>query len=204
MSSGSGEPRSELRSLPVIAGEESEAKLVALMVDYQAGRLAAFERLYGELAGELERFLASLQREPQVVRDLLQETFLELHRSRRTYRPPLPVRPWVFGVARNVVRRHRREAARRARFEGPARAGVGEPGDAVLSPTAAALDLERALAQLPPAKREAWLLHHEQGLSFKEIARRLRIGVGNAKLRSSRAMGALRAILGARGGDSNE
>jgi len=180
------------------ASENSEAELVALMVDYQAGQRAAFERLYGRLAGELERFLAATLRDPQVVRDLVQDTFLELHRSRRTYRPPLPVRPWVFGVARNVVRRHRREAARRSRFEEPARDDAASLGTALAS--SATLDLERALALLPPAKREAWLLHHGEGLSFKEIARRLGIGVGNAKLRSSRAMGALRAFFGARGG----
>jgi len=106
----------------------------------------------------------------------------------------------VFGVARNVVRRHRREAARRSRFEEPARDEAASLGNALAN--SAALDLERALALLPPAKREAWLLHHDEGLSFKEIARRLGIGVGNAKLRSSRAMGALRAFFGARGGAS--
>jgi RNA polymerase sigma-70 factor (ECF subfamily) len=178
----------------VHASDDSEAELVALMVDYQAGQRAAFERLYGRLAGELERFLGAVLRDPQVVRDLVQETFLELHRSRRTYRPPLPVRPWVFGVARNVVRRHRRDAARDE---------AAGPGAALFGSRAAALDLERALALLPPGKREAWLLHHGEGLSFKEIARRLGIGVGNAKLRSSRAMGALRAFFGAHNGASD-
>jgi RNA polymerase sigma-70 factor (ECF subfamily) len=187
----------------VHASDDSEAELVALLVDYQAGQRAAFERLYGRLAGELERFLGAVLRDPQVVRDLVQETFLELHRSRRTYRPPLPVRPWVFGVARNVVRRHRRDAARRARLEGPARDEAAGPGAALFGSRAAALDLERALALLPPGKREAWLLHHGEGLSFKEIARRLGIGVGNAKLRSSRAMGALRAFFGAHNGASD-
>ena len=186
------------------ASDDDEAELVALMVDYQAGQLAAFERLYGRLAGELERFLAAVLRDPQVVRDLVQETFLELHRSRRTYRPPLPVRPWVFGVARNVVRRHRRDTARRRRFEEPARDEARAPTAPEPGSNAAAVDLERALALLPPGKRDAWLLHHGEGLSFKEVARRLGIGVGNAKLRSSRAMGALRAYLGARGRTSGE
>jgi RNA polymerase sigma-70 factor (ECF subfamily) len=178
------------------------------MVDYQAGHLAAFERLYATLAAELEAFLASQLRDRQPVRDLLQETFLELHRSRRTYRPPLPVRPWVFGVARNVVRRHYRQAARRARYETPLAGPEVPAADAATSAQspspAGALDLERALAQLPEAKRHAWLLHHSQGLSFKEIARRLGIAEDNARLRSSRAMSALRALLGVRHGGEDE
>ena len=178
--------------------DDPDAELVALMVDYQAGRLAAFEALYARVAGELQRFLDAVVRDPQVVRDLVQETFLEVHRSRRTYRPPLPVRPWVFGVARNVVRRHWRESARRARHESPSLAG--DAAAPAASSAALMLDLQRALDCLPPGKREAWLLHHDEGLSFKEIARRLGIGVDNAKLRSSRAMGALRAMLGTRPG----
>jgi RNA polymerase sigma-70 factor (ECF subfamily) len=108
----------------------------------------------------------------------------------------------VFGVARNVVRRHRRETARRARWEEPTRDDAPSASTPFGS-AAAALDLERALALLPQGKREAWLLDHDEGLSFKEIARRLGIGAGNAKLRSSRAMGVLRAVLGARSGTAH-
>jgi DNA-directed RNA polymerase specialized sigma24 family protein len=57
-----------------------------------------------------------------------------------------------------------------------------------------------ALWRLPPARREAWELHHVQGFSFAEIGRRLGIPIGAAKLRSSRATAALRALLGVRAG----
>lgn len=177
-------------------GDDDE--LVRLMVAYQAGQLAAFEGLYAQLAADLHRyFQATLAtRADGAAQDLVQETFLAIHRSRRTYQPGLPVRPWAFGIARNVLGRHRREAWRRSRTEDR----DARPGAEVAAPAAALAleprDLAAALARLPASRREAWVLHHVHGLSFQQIAARFRIGVGAAKLRSSRAMRALRTALG--------
>jgi RNA polymerase sigma-70 factor (ECF subfamily) len=165
-------------------------------VAYQAGELAAFERLYATLAGELRRyFSAGMEPPASAAQDLVQDTFLEIHRSRHTYLPPLPVRPWVFGIARNVLGRHRRMAWRRSRHED--RHAEADAGRAAAAPTFEARDLATALARLPAGRREVWLLHHVHGFSFQQIAERFRIGVGAAKLRSSRAMRTLRAALGA-------
>src|SRR5262245_51975016 len=95
---------------------EDEARLVASMAAYQAGEAEGFLSLYAELAGDLERFFAATVG-AATAEDLVQDTFLEIHRSRRSYRPPRPVRPWVFGLARNVLHRHRRAAWRRRRRE---------------------------------------------------------------------------------------
>jgi RNA polymerase sigma-70 factor (ECF subfamily) len=173
-------------------GDDDE--LVRLMVAYQGGELAAFELLYGRLAAELRRYFQATGWDG-AAQDLVQETFLAIHRSRRTYQPGLPVRPWAFGIARNVLGRHRREAWRRSRTEdrGARPAEVAAPAvELALEPR----DLAAALARLPANRREAWVLHHVHGLSFQQIAARFRIGVGAAKLRSSRAMRALRAALG--------
>ncbi len=190
--SGSGEP-------------ETEGDLVRLMVLYQAGELASFERLYAAVATDLRHYFTAATRDGGFVQDLVQETFMEIHRSRRTYLPPLPVRPWVFGIARNVLGRHRRKAGRRARHE-----DVGiEPADeqrwsTAPPPAIGSGDVEDALRRLPAGGRQAWLLHHVHGWSFQQIAGKLRIGVGAAKLRSSRAMKALRATLGIAPGDRDE
>ncbi|HYU35872.1 MAG TPA: RNA polymerase sigma factor [Thermoanaerobaculia bacterium] len=178
------------------------------MIAYQSGELAAFERLYALLQADLRRYLAAAIREDSsAVQDLVQETFLEVHRSRRTYLPPLPVRPWLFGIARNVLGRHRRKAWRRARHEDR----TIEPSDEqtwstapARSPAVEPLDIEDALRRLPAGRRDAWLLHHVHGFSFEQIAQRFRIGVGAAKLRSSRAMKTLRATLGIEPGGRDE
>jgi RNA polymerase sigma-70 factor, ECF subfamily len=178
-------------------GDEEE--LVRLLVAYQAGELAAFERLYATLAGELRRYFAAGMEPPaNAAQDLVQDTFLEIHRSRHTYLPPLPVRPWVFGIARNVLGRHRRTAWRRSRHEDRhAETDAGRLAAPPAAPAFEARDLAAALARLPAGRREVWLLHHVHGFSFQQIAERFRIGVGAAKLRSSRAMRTLRAALGA-------
>ena len=177
---------------PLDRGDGEE--LVHLLMAYQAGELAAFERLYAALAGELQRYFLGHDAAGAAAQDLVQDTFLEIHRSRHTYLPPLPVRPWVFGIARHVLGRHRRAAWRRSRHEDP----MAGPAEAV-SPAPSAIeprDIADALARLPAGRREAWVLHHVHGLSFQQIAERFRIGAGAAKLRSSRAMRALRAALG--------
>jgi RNA polymerase sigma-70 factor, ECF subfamily len=179
---------------PVDRGDD---ELVHLLVSYQAGELAAFERLYAMLSGELQRYfqansVLAHDASGAAAQDLVQDTFLEIHRSRHTYLPPLPVRPWVFGIARHVLGRHRKAVWRRARHENHALEEAAAPP----APALETRDLADALARLPASRREAWVLHHVHGLSFQQIAERFRIGVGAAKLRSSRAMRALRAALG--------
>lgn len=178
--------------------DAEQGRLVSLMIAYQAGDLAAFEALYGLLVEDLRRHVGRIERERGLAHDLVQEVFLEMHRSRRTYTPPLPVRPWVFGIARHVVARSRRASRREALVgldgDADAVAGVAAPPRDVPSPES--LDVSSALAALPAASRDAWLLHHGLGWSFSSIAERLGVSVMAAKLRSSRATRALRAALG--------
>lgn len=169
----------------------ADDELIALMIAYQAGDLAAFEQLYAALVDDVRRYFARSHRDAGVAGDLAQDVFLELHRARRTYTPPLPVRPWVFGIARNVSARSRRAAHTRVQTRDAEREIV-----APAPPPAAALEIEHALEALPPSTRDAWILHHVLGFSFHSIAARLGVTVVAAKLRSSRAMRALRAALG--------
>lgn len=182
---------------------DDEDELVELMIAYQAGRLDAFERVYLALADDLRRYFVVVARDATIAQDLVQDTFMEMHRARRTYSPPRPVRPWIFGIARNVHRRHRRGEFRRARHEQPSHAEPPAPA-APSARAAARHEIDDAVARLPASRREPWLLHHVHGFSFEEIAGRLRIGVGAAKLRSSRAMRTLRTMLGAEKGRGDE
>ncbi len=74
-----------------------------LMARYQAGDGAAFEALYRELAPRLRRELLSLSCDAWRVDDLVQRTFLDIHRARRTYNPRSPLMPWVQAIVRHVV-----------------------------------------------------------------------------------------------------
>jgi RNA polymerase sigma-70 factor (ECF subfamily) len=176
--------------------QTDEDELVTLMTAYQAGRLHAFETLYARLAPELAGYFGAVTHDASVTADLVQDTFLEMHRSRRTYLAPLPVRPWVFGIARHVRHRHWRVTLKRARHEDAVDVPPEQAAPEAARPAVHAHDVREALEQLPATRRDAWLLHHVHGFSFQEIAVKLRIGAGAAKLRSSRAMRALRALLG--------
>jgi RNA polymerase sigma-70 factor (ECF subfamily) len=175
--------------------DPQDRRLRQLMIAYQAGDLGAFEELYAVLAGEIRRFFARSRRDRAAVNDLVQDLFLEIHRSRRSYAPPLPVRPWIYGIARNVCARDRRKAGRqpmRCAMEADAELQAA-PAEGL--PASESLDIENALTALPASTREPWLLHHVLGLSFHSIASRLGITVMAAKLRSSRATRAIRRAL---------
>lgn len=174
---------------------ESAQALDKHMRDYQGGSLAAFEALYRALAPPVNGFIRARVHDDTLASDLLQEIFLELHRSRHTYLPGRSVTGWTFGIAQNVLLRHRREAHRRDRHE--VLTDLMELDDR-LAPRATDFELQPlrdALGHLSPDSCATWWMRNIEGLSFEVIARRLGIAATAARLRCSRASRALRAAL---------
>jgi RNA polymerase sigma-70 factor (ECF subfamily) len=175
------------------------------MAEYQAGSVEAFDRLHDALAPVLKAYLTSLTRDATRADDLLQETFLQMHRARASHTPGEAVRPWVFAIAKRVFLMHVRGTKRRERREQLQQHDQNEQHErGPLSPassqvTAESLHarrhLESVLRQVPADGRRAFLMHHLFGFSFKEIAEKLGIKPGAAKLRSSRAASFMRALL---------
>jgi RNA polymerase sigma-70 factor (ECF subfamily) len=164
------------------------------MANYQAGDLCAFDALYGELAHPLGGYLFALTRNRTTADDLLQETFLQIHRSRHTYEAGRPVRPWAFGVARYVCLMDRR--SRKSREDRETQADDEAFDLPVPSLTDDWLNrdhLRRLVGVLKPAHREVVLLHHVWGLSFKEIGSVLGIRETTAKVRAHRALQRLKS-----------
>ncbi len=79
------------------------------MAEYQAGSVEAFDRLHDALAADLKAYLTALSRDSTRADDLLQETFLQIHRARAVHTPGEPVRPWVFAIAKRVFLMYRQE-----------------------------------------------------------------------------------------------
>lgn len=172
--------------------------LRVLMREYQDGSLDAFRRLHDALAPELRAYLTKLSRDPTRADDLLQETFLQIHRARAAHIPGEAVRPWVFAIAKRVFLMYRRSASRRERYEGLA---SREDASASLAGTEVARldarrDAETVLRRVSKDGRRALMLHHLFGLSFKEVGAQLGITAGAAKLRARRAIEAVRKLLG--------
>lgn len=163
------------------------------MVAYQEGSLEAFERLFSLLAGEVGGYLRNLVRDHHRAEDLLQETFLQIHRARHTYLPGRPVRPWVYAIARNVFLMSERARRRRHAHEQLAEEELPEvPVPGGVPAWEGQSDLGRLLARLPEKTREVLMLHHVAGLSFKEVGAILGLSEGAAKVRAHRALEQLR------------
>jgi len=175
----------------------AEAALCTLMQGYLDGQLEAFDGLHAAFAGRLRGYLLSQCRDAGLAEDLVQETFMQIHRSRRTYEPGRPVTPWVFAIARNVYLMNRRAAGRRLRFEETLAMDM-RTGDVPHDGLQAMVDgaeVRRALRAVPADQRRALLLHHVEGWSFVEIATRLGIRLNAAKTRAFRGVRKMREQL---------
>ena len=132
--------------------------------------------------------------------DLLQESFLRIHRARASFAPGAAVVPWALAIARNVyldlMRKNRGLSLRPTELsaEEEAEDGQGSAEDRVLAEEAADV-MKRALAALPTASREAYILLRYEGLSLAEAAEVLETTETAVKLRKFRAQEALRAAL---------
>jgi RNA polymerase sigma factor (sigma-70 family) len=139
--------------------------------------------------------------------DLAAETFAVAFRRRRAFDAGREdARPWLFGIATNLLRRHRR--TERRRLAAYARTGVDpvtvdDPGlEAVegrVQADAASRALAHALASLRAEDRDVLLLFAWADLTYREIADALGIPVGTVRSRLARTRGRMRELLAARG-----
>jgi RNA polymerase sigma-70 factor, ECF subfamily len=165
------------------------------MVRYQGGSLEAFRELYAQLVPDLRRYVRFLTRGSDAADDLLQEAFLQLHRSRAAFNPAYAVRPWIFGLARNVCLMNRRATRRWANVHASGVDLPEVPVPAEMERLADADQIRRCLAELPADYAEALSLHHVWGFSFDEIAGMLGVSAVAARARASRGIAQLRARL---------
>jgi RNA polymerase sigma-70 factor (ECF subfamily) len=175
-----------------------------LMRRYARGDVAAFERLYERHRAALHRFLVRQTRDPDFAGDLFQETWGKVIAYRDRYEERAQFRTFLFHVARNCWLDALRARGRDVTWA----AQTIEPDDATLfdaqargpeQHAVAASEGERlraALAQLPEAQREAFLLHEEGGLTLEEVANVTGVGAETAKSRVRYALSKLRAALG--------
>lgn len=189
-------------------GQESDAaRIRSSLTDPNA-----FADIFRRNAGAVYRFI-SAQVSRSDVEDLVGEVFVAAFRSRRNYDLTYPdARPWLFGIATNVVRHHRRSEGRRLQREIKARSLTVSDGDSA-DDVATRVSLEEqssriaeAMAQIDDGYREVLLLFAGSGLSYEEIALALGIPVGTVRSRLSRGRQQLRELLGAHGQylDTNE
>jgi RNA polymerase sigma-70 factor (ECF subfamily) len=175
----------------VAASKIDEKQLISQMTGYQQGNMDDFARLYGTLKQPLLRYLWTFVRNAAQAEDLLQDTFLQIHRARHTYTPPRPVRPWVYAITRHVALMHLR-SARRRKERLPDEDLPELPVPPEMEKLADRATVHRLLGELPRAGQEVLILHHLLGMSFHEVGQILGVATGTAKVRAHRALKSLR------------
>jgi RNA polymerase sigma-70 factor, ECF subfamily len=162
------------------------------------GDSAAVAELFTRFNAPVTRYLSRLVPSRTDVEDLLQATFLQVARGRAHYAGRASVRTWLFGIATNVVKHHRRSGARLLRLLDAARR---EPPPASRSPgddddaKRTLHRIERALNCLTHDQRFAFVLCEIEGLSAREAALILETSEQAVWRRVSDARRALRALL---------
>ncbi|WP_119726549.1 RNA polymerase sigma factor [Thermomonospora amylolytica] len=160
-----------------------------------------FDEVFDLHFDEIHRYVAA-RLGPDVAEDVVAETFATAFRKRHTYDADrAAVRTWLYGIATNLIGRHRRSERRALRAlgrRGPDRPQAG-PEDRVLDEVSARRlrpDLAAAIAGLNRGERDVLLLMALAELSHDEIATVLGVSYGTVGSRLSRARKKLRAALG--------
>ena len=179
-------------------GENVGARQTFVDVDrwmerYQQADPQAPAALIGALSPALLRFFRSQAASRDQADDLLQETWMRIHRVRHTYRPGEPVLPWIYAIARRVridgYRRTQRITAHEVAME-----TLPEPPVRVEQRDALPC-FDTLVAALPDAQREVLTMLKVGGLSLEEVACATSLTVGAVKQKAHRAYGRLRQLL---------
>jgi RNA polymerase sigma factor (sigma-70 family) len=174
----------------------NDARLIELSRAEPERFAELFDRYHAEIHGYVSRRLG-----PGLADDVASETFLTAFALRHRYDVAHPsARPWLYGIASNLISRHRRAEVRH--YRALAKAVVVESVDEDAERAAGRLDartlrvrLAAALAEIGSRDREVLLLVAWAQLSCEEAARALGISAGTARSRLHRARKKTRAAL---------
>ena len=174
----------------------SESNLETLMALYQQGDLAAASTLVDHVSPQLYRFFAAQMSSRADADDLLQETWLRVHKVRHTYRTGEPALPWFYAIARHIRVDHYRKSVRNAVGE---RQLMATSTEAVTMPEVAGQtdEVSVLLAPLSASQREVLEMLKVAGMSLEEVARATSSTVGSVKQKAHRAYTKLREAASA-------
>lgn len=164
------------------------------MDDYAAGDDAGFDRLYALVANELWGFIFGRVRSPADAEDVMQQTLLQLHRSRGRYRVGANVHPWMFTIAWRLIIDRKRRSRDHLDVQELALSDRGAQPDDRAHAAELGARLESALLQLPERQRVALDLVRAVGLSHKETAEVLGTTESAVKSLLHRALATLREV----------
>jgi len=166
----------------------------ALVARARRGDVDAFERLYHLHAGRVHALCVRLVGEPTEARELVQDTFIKAWEALPRFRGDASLTTWLHRIAVNAMLERRRSDRRRTARVGLVEDAEHEDANATIgagfvAPTdvATAIDLERAIAALPPGVRRAFVLHEVEGYTHEEVAGMTGLATGTLRAQLHRA-----------------
>lgn len=163
---------------------------------YVDGNHRAFRELFDRYGPRLLRAVRRQIPSEDDATEIVQQTFLQLHRARHDFQQGRMLRPWIFTICFNLRREHFRRRARRP--EAPLELdGRTDPSISPPDWTRAerAVQLRAAIARLPESQRRVIELHWFDGLPFKEVSQIVGASLTAVKVRAHRGYGRLRTML---------
>ena len=174
-----------------------------LMLAYAGGDAAAFETLYARHKGALFRYVLRSMKARGEAEELFQDVWMKVIEARARYTPQAKFTTWLYTIAHNRLVDHWRAKGLALVSlddeDKPVAQVAADPGSEPQRVVEARQTLDRlsaALAALPLAQREAFLLHHEGGLDIAQIATATGSAQDAAKSRLRYAMNRLREAIG--------
>lgn len=159
-----------------------------------AGEIGALSELYDRHRESVRRFVARATRDAKDVDDLVHETFLAAAKSCARFDGRPSCRPWLLGIAAQLLRRRRQSFGRLLAVVSTLcrlRVAATDPRSALQ----ASSDIARALSHLSEVKRVALLLAEVEGLSCAEIAATFKVPIGTVWTRLHAARREIRNAL---------
>lgn len=161
------------------------------------GETEEFAQLVSRYQRLLYRHAVSMVLDHDVAADLVQDAFVRAYVNLTRCRDRARFRAWLFQTLRNRCLDYLKEARRRdVRLDdaGPIVDAADDPG-AIVERARLRMDIEQALARLPIAQREAFVMHYVEGVPYETMAELLEASVSALKMRVLRAREALTLAL---------
>ncbi len=163
----------------------------ALVAQAARGDVSAFEQLYARSAGRVYAVCIRMTGDTQRARELTHDAFVRAWERLSTFRGEAAFETWMHRLAVNVVltatRGERRRAARLVSSDDEAATNAEAALGMAAPDVESKIDLERAIAALPPRAREVFVLHDVEGYRHEEIADRLELASGSVRAQLHRA-----------------
>jgi len=170
----------------------------ALVARCRRGEPEGFDELYRLHASRVYGLACRLTGSGSEAEDLLQDVFVLVYRKLDSFKGDAALGTWIYRLATNCCvdylrgRQHRLRSVSEPLDEGTE---AGTPAPERVLRRIDPIDLDRAIAELPPGYRAAFVLHDVEGYEHREIAGMLGIAEGTSKSQVHKARLRLRARL---------